>query len=239
LLRHLTLALAIAAPATATAQEAVGGLSAGAAGIVPTAVVPAYQPEPTLSVGVGVSTMGITVTPEARLSDRVGIRLPVGYFTIDDSFDVEGNDVDGEATSAQGALLVDYYPGGGRFRLSAGLSFGGYQVDASGTDLTVTDTATGLDYTVNGDYSARIEQNSNLAPMLSLGFASRADSRVRLSFDIGAKFTRYGLSVDTTQLEADPNFDRTDIDQLIADFNEDADDYPVTPYLQFSVAVRF
>ena len=166
MLRHLTLALAIATPAAVAAQDA-GGFAD---------VVPAYDPEPTLSVGVGVSTMGITVTPEARLSDRLGIRLPVGYFSISESFDVEGNDIDGEATSAQGALLVDYYPTGGRFRLS---------------------------------------------------------------FDIGAKFTKYGLSVDTSELEADANFDSTDIDQLIADFNNDAADYPVTPYAHFSVAVRF
>ncbi len=229
MLRHLTLALAIATPAAVAAQDA-GGFAD---------VVPAYDPEPTLSVGVGVSTMGITVTPEARLSDRLGIRLPVGYFSISESFDVEGNDIDGEATSAQGALLVDYYPTGGRFRLSAGLGFGGYVVDASGTDLTVTDTETNTDYTVTGDYSARIEQNSNVAPMLALGFASPADRRIRLSFDIGAKFTKYGLSVDTSELEADANFDSTDIDQLIADFNNDAADYPVTPYAHFSVAVRF
>ena len=234
--RSLIIAVVLAMPSAVAAQ---GGLAGPADGPGASAGVPVYESEPVFSVGLGVSTLGITVTPEARLSESIGVRVPVGYFTIDGSFDVEGNDIDGEATSAQGALLVDYYPTGGGFRLSAGLGFGGYEVDARGTNLTVTDTATDTDYTVNGDYSARIEQDSNVAPMLAMGFASSADARVRVSFDVGAKFTNYGLSVDTTELETDPNFDRTDIDQLIADFDNDADDYPLTPYVHLSVSVSF
>ena len=247
--RILIIASAIAIPAAAAAQDGVNGSAADVVATPASASdenalaapveAPAYESEPTLSVGVGLSTFGITVTPQARVSDNLGIRAPVGFFKLDDTFDVEGNNVDGSATSAQGALLVDYYPTGGGFRVSAGLGIGGYVVDARGTSLTVTDTATNTDYTINADYGVTIEQENGVAPMLAIGFSSPRDSRTQLSFDVGVKYADYGVTLDTANLELDPNYDQVDIDNLISDFNSEAENYPFTPYVHFSLAIRF
>lgn len=236
--RLLLIAAALAIPAAAAANGvATGSTDAGA--LAAPYEAPVYQPDPTLSVGVGLSTFGITVTPQARITDHVGIRAPIGFFRLEDTFDVEGNDIDGSATSAQGALLLDYYPCGGSFRVSAGLGIGGYVVDARGTSLTVTDTATDTDYTINADYGATVEQESGIAPMLAIGFTSPRERRTQLSFDIGVKYVSYGLTLDTANLELDPNYDPTDIDALVADFEKEADNYPFTPYVHFSLAIRF
>lgn len=248
MLRLLLIASATAIPAASLAQDVPAGSTAdGTALAAPGAATaseapyeaPVYESEPTLSVGVGLSTFGVTVTPEARISDNVGIRAPIGFFRLEDTFDVEGNDVDGSATSAQGALLLDYYPTGGGFRVSAGVGVGGYVVDARGTSFTVTDTSTNTDYTINAPYGATIEQESGIAPMVAIGFTSPRENRTQLSFDLGVKYVKYGLTLDTANLELDPNYDQTDVDALVADFESEAEKYPVTPYVQLSVAFRF
>jgi hypothetical protein len=252
LLRLLIIASALAAPTAVAAQDvltpAAGDQSmpatADEAAAAPLAaaepiVVPAYEEEPTLSVGLGLSTFGITLTPQARVTDYVGFRAPIGFFDLSDTFDVEGNKVDGSAKSAQGAVLLDYYPMGGGFRVSAGVGIGGFEVEGRGDSLTVTDTATNTDYTLNAEYSATVDQENGVAPMVAIGFSSPRESRVQLSFDLGVKYASYGLNLNTSNLAQLPNYDQTDIDELIRDFDSEADNYPFTPYVHFSLAVRF
>jgi len=247
LLRPLIIASVFAIPAAVAAQDAqtgpTGALAApselGAEAPAEPYSAPAYEPEPSISVGLGLSTFGITITPQARISDNVGVRAPVGFFELSDSYDIEGNNVDGTATSAQGAVLFDYYPTGGGFRLSAGVGIGGFVVDARGDSLTVTDTATNTDYTINAEYGATVEQENGVAPMVAFGFSSSPENRTQLSFDLGVKYASYGLTLDTANLELDPAFDQTDINKLVRDFESEADNYPFTPYVQFALAVRF
>lgn len=76
-------------------------------------------------VEAGLSTLGLYIAPKAEIAPQWQIRAPIYLGRISDSFDLDGNDINGRLTSNSIALMGDYALGGAGFRLSGGVSYGG------------------------------------------------------------------------------------------------------------------
>ena len=60
--------------------------------------------------------------------------------------------------------MLDYYPSGSGFRISGGLTVGGYNFDASTASLEFDGT------TYTSDFDLNIKQDKNIVPVIALGY---------------------------------------------------------------------
>lgn len=182
-------------------------------------------------VEAGLSTLGLYIAPKADIAPQWQIRTPIYLGRFSGTFDADGNDVQGRLTSNSVAVMADYKLGGAGFRLSGGVSYGGYKLTGSATTLTLE----GNDYT--GDFSATIQQKQDFAPVLAIGFARDLGSNWGLVAELGARIT--SLEVTTTGQDALLPADRAQFDADLAQVNSDLSDIKVLPFLTLGVSYKF
>lgn len=181
-------------------------------------------------LGFGLSTLGPTLEGTYRVNDRFGLRVPIGFLSIDDTETDDGFTYDYDASFGGVGLLGDYYTGVGGLRLSGGAMVSRYELDGRGRGSgTVGDT----DYNnVDLDFSA--ETRNSIMPMVSLGYDGQIGSRWTLSADLGAMYTG-GFNVDLTDRSGQVS--QEDINKEIDDAEDDAPD--ILPYVKFTATFRF
>lgn len=184
-----------------------------------------------IGVEAGLSTLGLYVAPRAEITPKWGVRAPLYYASFDDSFDVEGSTLDGSLKVGSFGLVADYHPTGGGFRLSGGLAIGGYDVDGASDTLTLDGTG------YNGNFVAKFEQRSTVAPVISMGYAGRATSGWAGVAELGLRVTSMQLSV--TGQEALPAAQRADFETDLATVNDDLKKLGVLPFANLALAYRF
>ena len=184
-----------------------------------------------LGIEAGVSTLGIYIGPNYNLGDRLTARLPIylGSATFQNSF--EGNDATVNASTTSAALLADYHPFGGAFRVSGGLGFGGYEVTSS----IVNPNLDGTVFTGTADFN--FEQKDNVVPVLSLGYAKTFKSGFGVVAELGAKFGTYTVASSSSFL---PSGQQADYDAEIARINRQfANDIKATPFLTLGISYKY
>ncbi|MEO0914660.1 MAG: hypothetical protein AAFY59_17035, partial [Pseudomonadota bacterium] len=171
------------------------------------------QEKPPIWVEAGVSTLGVSVAPTAQLSERFALRAPVAYAAFDGEFDDDdGNAYDVDMRAFQAAIMADYHPFSNGFRISGGVAIGGYE--ASG--VTNEPTYDGL--TIPGDVFLDIGQRVPVAPVLSIGYTTGARRGFGFFGEIGAKYTPYHVTYDTSvALNA---AQRAEVDEAVAEIND-------------------
>lgn len=179
----------------------------------------------------GLSTLGLYIAPKADIAPQWQIRTPIYLGRFSGTFDADGNDVQGRLTSNSVAVMADYKLGGAGFRLSGGVSYGGYKLSGSATTLTLE----GNDY--SGNFSATIQQKQDFAPVLAIGFARDLGSNWGLVAELGARIT--SLEVTATGQDALLPADRTQFDADLAQVNSDLSDIKVLPFLTLGVSYKF
>lgn len=187
-----------------------------------------------VTVGAGVSTLGIFVEPSMPVAPNIEARLPVYLGSYSDTFtDDDNNDfsVDAQVTAAH--VMADYYLGSFGFRLSGGLSLGGYKLDADATTPTIT--FDGTNYT--GDFDFTVEQSNNVAPVLAIGIQREIAANFGFTAEIGARITT--LEVSATGQEVLSTNNRDDFNADIAEINSDLEDIPAIPFISLGVTYRF
>jgi hypothetical protein len=182
-------------------------------------------------VEAGLSTLGFYIAPKADVAPQWQIRTPIYLGRISGTFDADGNDVRGRLTSNSAAVMADYKLGGAGFRLSGGVSYGGYKLTGSATTLTLE----GNDYT--GDFRATIKQKQEFAPVLAIGFARDLGSNWGLVAELGARITSF--EVTTSGQDALAPADRAQFDADLAQVNSDLSDIKVLPFLTLGVSYKF
>ena len=88
-----------------------------------------------ITAEVGLSTLGLYAAPVYEMNENIDMRVPL-YFGSQNYKSTEGGaTIDGKVISESVGVMLDYYPSGSGFRISGGLTTGGYKFDASTASL--------------------------------------------------------------------------------------------------------
>lgn len=185
-----------------------------------------------LSLETGLSTMGFYIAPKMDIAPQWQARAPLYLGSFSDNFDLDGSRVDGKLTSNSIALMADYKLGDAGFRLSGGVSLGGYKLEGTATSLTIE----GNTYT--GNFTAKLQQKNDLAPVLAVGYARDFGNNWGFVAELGARITTFEIS--TTGQDAITNpAERAQFDADLAQANRDLEDMRLLPFLTLGVSYRF
>lgn len=185
-----------------------------------------------LSLETGLSTMGFYIAPKMDIAPQWQARAPLYLGSFSDNFDLDGSRVDGKLTSNSIALMADYKLGDAGFRLSGGVSLGGYKLEGTATSLTIE----GNTYT--GNFTAKLQQKNDLAPVLAVGYARDFGNNWGFVAELGARITTFEIS--TTGQDAITNpAERAQFDADLAQANRDLEDMKLLPFLTLGVSYRF
>jgi hypothetical protein len=199
-----------------------------------------------VSVGITAGTLGIGPEIGYRANQTIGVRANGGFLGIDHDFTSGGIDYAGHAKLASGGVIVDLYPFGGGFRVSAGARY-------NGTDGRVRATPNGptkigsLVFTPEqiGIITGRADLRE-LAPQLTLGYGGGLRKGLSFNIEAGALFQGAVRIRDFTSngtLATDPTVAGTTYRNELAKqrqkLQDTANDYQVYPILQVGLKYRF
>jgi hypothetical protein len=199
-----------------------------------------------VSVGITAGTLGIGPEIGYRANQTIGVRANGGFLGIDHDFTSGGIDYAGHAKLASGGVIVDLYPFGGGFRMSAGARY-------NGTDGRVRATPNGptkigsLVFTPEqiGIITGRADLRE-LAPQLTLGYGGGLRKGLSFNIEAGALFQGAVRIRDFTSngtLATDPTVAGTTYRNELAKqrqkLQDTANDYQVYPILQVGLKYRF
>lgn len=205
---------------------------------------------PRTAVGLRAGTAGVGLDLVGRLSDRAHVRLAAGTVGFDGTISTPDVDYDAEADLSTALLLLDWYPGAGAFRLSAGAGWNGTEVEVTApleqllADEIPPDVLALLPPLGSAVGTA---QGEELVPVLLLGWGNPfRGGRWNLSFEIGAFYqgepevdlgVRTGLPVD--QLPGGPETLATLIEEEERELERELEDYTVLPVVSLSLTYSF
>lgn len=193
----------------------------------------------TTHIGVTAGTLGIGPEVGYRTSN-FGVRGNATFFGLDRNVDSDGIEYDGELKLRSYGASVDFYPGGGGFRISPGVRISRNRIGLSATpteDVEIGDNV----YTpaeigvISGEVRAK-----KLAPTLTVGWGSGVGSGLYFGLDAGAMFQGAPRvkSLETTGMLNDPAL-QADIDRERDEIEDDIDNYKIYPILQLALGYRF
>ena len=111
----------------------------------------------------GLWTLGLYAAPIYEVNENIDVLVPL-YFGSQNYKSTEGGTtIDGKVTSESVGVMLVYYPSGSGFRISGGLTAGGYNFDASTASLEFDGT------TYTSDFELNIKQDNNTVPVIALG----------------------------------------------------------------------
>lgn len=144
-----------------------------------------------VAIGVRAGTLGLGPEVVFGLSPQAHLRLVGGAFSYDTTYDATGIDYDGTFELRNALLLLDWHPGGGGFRFTAG---GGWNDNRLEVSAPIEEFArreipnlpplpAGLGH-LRGS-----AQGDTLVPYLGLGWSRPfSGGRVGMNFDLGAVY---------------------------------------------------
>lgn len=210
---------------------------------------PPAAPAQPLAFGARAGTTGLGVDVTGQLSERAHLRLAASTFGFDTTISTDDVDYDADAQVEAALLLLDWYPGGGAFRVSVGGGWNGTEADVSTpVENLVPDeyreqlilfpplgTATG---TAKGD---------DLVPALLLGWGNPLrGGRWNVSFEIGALYqgepeVDLGLQTDLPidQIPGGQEIVSAGLSEQERALEEELRDYEWVPVASFTVSYRF
>lgn len=158
-------------------------------------LLPAASQAQGVALSLKAGTLGPSVGLVIGASNKLNLRVDVPYFKYDHSLvhEVRDFDVDVDAGvdlfSAGG--LLDFHPGGGGFRLSAGAMYNDNQITFAGQSAS-SQKVGDQTYTPEqiGTLSGTIQMGSQIAPYAGLGFGNAvgANKKFGLTMDLGVLF---------------------------------------------------
>jgi hypothetical protein len=197
-------------------------------------------------------TLGGGVELTVGLSPQWNVRLGGNAFNYTDHRrEVSGIFYDAKARLRTGTALLDFHPGGGGFRLSAGAIYNDTRIDGSSLppasgfyDIGGVQVPASLVGTLDGQIKF-----DRLVPYAGLGWGNAVGpgGRVRFAADLGAIFQGRGKATLTPQIPAGSPLNAPVARQALqlllnreeAEIEKDVANYTVYPVVSIGVSYRF
>lgn len=194
----------------------------------------------TVSVAVSGGSLGVGPELGFRLSDHVGARANASFLDLGHGFDSSGIRYDGQAKLESYGAMLDVYPMGGHFRVSAGARLNDNRAALTATPSGPTRIGT-TTYTPTQIGSLHSDVTSkHFAPALTLGWAGANRKGLFVGADAGVMFQgalRVGPFTSTGSLL--PTAFQPDLARQRAELQDDVNDYKLYPVAQISAGYRF
>ncbi|MBK1691795.1 hypothetical protein [Ectothiorhodospira mobilis] len=188
------------------------------------------------ALGAKLGTTGLGL--EGTLGLRDNLNLRGGFYGLDYSRELEedGIEYDGDLELRSAALLADWHPFGGGFRVSAGGYYNGNEFGGS---------AEGSLDIGNDTYDARLDATvdwDGFAPYLGVGYGNAVGSGGwSFAFDLGVMFTgspSVDLDGQVNNAALQAQFE-DDLRREEAQLEDDVEDIKYYPVLSLGLAYRF
>jgi hypothetical protein len=194
-----------------------------------------------VSVAVTAGTLGIGPEVGVRMSDHVGARVNATFLGFGADFDSDEITYDGKLKLKSYGAMVDLYPMGGHFRVSAGARINKNRARVVATPTGPVEVG-GTTYTPAqiGTLRGRAEVKE-FAPALTLGWSGANRRGFMFGGDVGVLFqgrVRIRDFTATGALSNAANF-RASLEEERRELQDDVDDYKVYPIAQISIGYRF
>lgn len=186
-------------------------------------------------VAVGLGTLGLDVSASTRISPDFGLRGIVGYGRLSRNETLSGNPAEATLRTGGLALLGDWHPGGGNFRVSGGAFLSRYEASATSTGSVELNGDT---YTAT--VNALIEAERSVSPMLTIGYESTPSaSGWAISSEVGAILTGLSSLLDGTATGAINAEFQSDLAAERARLADEVGGISALPFVRLGVAYRF
>lgn len=141
-----------------------------------------------LGVDVGISTLGLGIEGSYAFNDTFSAGLGLNHYTYSTSDVSSDIDYDIDLKLQSIALVGNYFPFHGVFRLSAGIFSNGNEISMTAKPAGTYDIG-GTTYTASqiGSLSAKVSFN-NVAPYFGIGWGKRVSKGFGMIADIGVLF---------------------------------------------------
>ena len=180
----------------------------------------------------GLSTLGLYAAPIYEMNENIDIRVPLCFRSQNYKSTEGGTTIDGKVTSESVSVMLDYFPSGSGFRISGGLTAGGYNFDASTASLVFDGTI----YT--SDFDLNIKQDRNIVPVIALGYTRPVgQSGWQILAATGVRFSHLTATVSgqNALAAADKTTFETDFDE----FNDELSKNKFIPFITIGASFSF
>lgn len=196
------------------------------------------------ALGTNIGTPGVGVQATVGLTDSINVRGVVNFFSINFDENQDGVDYDLDLDLQSAGVILDWHPGAGSFRFSAGAFSNGNEVTGTGRGQTGTLVEFGDEVfaaedlgTVNANFDF-----DSVAPYLGIGWGNAAQNEGwSFSADIGV-YLQGEPKVSLSAPDADPliaDLVAAELAQAEAELEDEVDNLDFYPYLSVGVAYRF
>ena len=203
-----------------------------------------------IAVGPRVGTSGLGLDLVGRVTDHAHVRLAAGTVGFDETISTDDIDYDAEATIETAFLLLDWYPGAGAFRVSAGAGWNGTEVEVSAPlepFLRREVPRIPPDVPFEFGFLTGTGQGEEVVPVVLLGWGNPfRGGRVNLSFEVGAFYQgepEVELGLDTeVPLDSVPGLPElvdAALEEEELELERELEDYTIVPVVSFSLTFRF
>jgi hypothetical protein len=194
-----------------------------------------------LALGVTAGTLGIGPEVSYRFNDRIGLRANGGFFNQSDTDDLDDIEYDADLKLDSFGAMLDWYPLGGGFRISAGARVNNNKIDLLGTPTTAVEIGN-VTYTPAqvGTLTGTITTRS-FAPTLTLGYGGKLAQGITLGFEFGLMM-QGAPRIDNLQASGALASNQAFLAQLAIEEQQaeaDAHKFKLWPILQIGLAWRF
>jgi hypothetical protein len=172
-----------------------------------------------------------------RLSPITGIRANATFLSFSKGYDVDDNHYQGRLRLKSGGAMIDVFPWGGGFFLSAGARINGNKGSVSATPSSAR-TVGGVTFTpaqigtLSGD-----GETKRFAPQLTIGYSGKRRRGFFTGAEAGALFQG---AVRVRNFRSSSNMiPAADLERERQEVQNDVDDYKVFPILQGTIGYRF
>jgi len=203
------------------------------------------QKWPGLALGPKIGTTGIGLDLVFGVNPYLNIRSGFNYGSFTWPLGVGNEDYDMDVDLLSVPLLLDIYPFGGHFRISAGLYIQPSNKAAIDTTPTGPQQVGSHTYApeVIGTLSGEIKFDNTVAPYVGIGFGNTVgeDQLLTFSFDLGVIFQSYTVALNSNGSGMDALLDtfREDLKKEEESIQSDLDNFELFPVLTLGIAYHF